>query len=133
IEDGAKIVVLSRELLGLGHLEGDAIGEALGPSGFPSGFDRFVVIVESVEAGVGVGLGHQDGGGALAAAHVGHTRAGLKLLLDAVEGRNPRSYQIGGISGTEELFAAVKYAVGVFMPAHAGARTKRLGNAWHSR
>ncbi len=112
-----------------GHLEGDAVGDTFALSRFAGRLDRLVVIVEAEELGLGKGLGHQHGGGALAAANVGHARAGFELLLNAVKRGNPRAHEIGGVAGTEELLAAVKDAVVVLVPAHAGAGAEGFGNA----
>src|SRR5258708_40282388 len=52
IKDSHEIVSLSREFLGLGHFESDAIGNAFTLRGFPRTFNRFVVVIESEELGV---------------------------------------------------------------------------------
>ncbi len=58
IENGNEIVVLSGKFLGLGYFEGDSVSDAIAPGVFARRFDGFVVVIESVELGIGKCFGH---------------------------------------------------------------------------
>jgi hypothetical protein len=83
IEDGDEIVIFAGEFAGFGNLELNAVGYA-GALGRGAGaLDGGVVVVEADEFGIGIGLGHQDGGRALAAADVRDAGSRLQLFFDA--------------------------------------------------
>jgi hypothetical protein len=64
----------------------------------------------------------------VAAADVGHQRAALQLLHDAVERRQPGGEQVGVVAGSEEALAAVQHVVVVLPPAEAGAALRHVGD-----
>ena len=65
----------------------------------------------------------------MAAAHVGHGRAALELLDDAVERGQPVADQVGVVARPEEALAAVEHVVVVLVPADARRRSWPLGDA----
>jgi len=64
---------------------------------------------------------------------VGHAGAHFELLFYVVQGGYPRADKVGSVARTKELFATMKNAVIVFVPAHSGACTKGLCDARHGR
>ena len=64
----------------------------------------------------------------MAAADVGHARARLELLDDAVERRQPRLDQVGEVAGAEEALGALEQVVVVLVPAEALAAAEALGD-----
>src|SRR5579885_1292789 len=131
VKDGDEIVVLSRKFLRLGNAKSDAVREVFAFRRFPGGFDGFVVIIESIDLGLGKGFGHQNGGGTFTAAYVRDSRARIQFLLHLLKRGNPGTDEVGRIPGTKEFFAAMENAVIVLVPAHPRARAEGFGDAWH--
>jgi hypothetical protein len=94
VEHRDQVVAAARVGVGRGDLEADPVADP-GLGGRLAGpLDRPVVIVEADKGRPGVGLGHDDGGGAVAAAHVGDQGARLEPGLDPVQGRDPGGDQV---------------------------------------
>ena len=106
--------------------EADAVAEVMVMGMLARLCDRRFVEIEADEAAFGKGLGHQQRRKADAAADIGHLRAGLQPLLDAVERRNPRLHDIVDIARTEERASGAEQAAGMIAPPHAGAFAKAL-------
>src|SRR5262249_61479213 len=94
---------------------------------FAGAFNRRTVVVEAGEPGVRIGLGHHDGGGAVAAAHVGDAGARLQLRLDAVQRGDPSAAQVGVVTGAEEPLGAAEEAGAALLPAQAAPAPERAG------
>src|SRR5215211_1668153 len=112
---------------------GDQLAGAAGPAWLPStaaGCWESAVVVGPGEGRPRVGLGHDDGRGAVAAADVGHPRARLELGLDAIQGRDPGRDQVGPVAGGEEHLAAVEDLGVRLVPADPGAGAEGFGDAW---
>src|SRR5208283_5152696 len=124
IENRDEVVVLSGILLGLGLLEREPIGNPFTLGRITSCLDRFVVIIEAEEVGLGKRFRHQHCGSTLPTSHVGDARAGFELFLYIMERGNPRAHQIGSVTGAEELLAPVKHAVIMLVPAHPSSIAK---------
>jgi hypothetical protein len=62
------------------------------------------------------------------AADVGDARAGLELLLDPVQRRDPRVDQVGDVAGAEEPLGALEQVRVVPVPADALPGPERLGD-----
>ena len=105
-------------------LELDAVGDAGLVRALARRLDRALVVVGADERRVRERLRHQDRRGAVAAADVGHRRAALELLDDAVERRQPLGDQVGVVPGPEEPLAAVVHVVDVLVPADAVAAAR---------
>jgi hypothetical protein len=102
IEERDQGVVRAREVLGTCHLEGDAITDARLLGRAPGSLDGWTMGIEAEEAGVGEGLGHQNGRGPIAAPHIRYLRSRLQALLYPIEGRNPALHEIGSVARPEE-------------------------------
>src|SRR5262249_22941341 len=119
IEDRHEIVALARIVFGRGDLKAYPVGNPCLSRTRPRRFDRCLVVIEAREVGVWVGLGHQDGRGAVAAANVDYARSGLELSFDAIERRDPARHKVGGIAAAEKALDAVEELVLMLVPAHA--------------
>jgi hypothetical protein len=64
----------------------------------------------------------------VAAADVRHLGAGSQFGLDAVKGRDPAGYQVGGIAGAEEPLGAGEQVWVVGMPGDSGAVAEGCGD-----
>ncbi len=62
-------------------------------------------------------MGHQNGGGAVAAADIGDVDAGVQPVRDAVECRDPVLYEVARVARTEQPHGSVEQVVGVLVPA----------------
>ena len=116
IEYSYEIIILPREIFGLGHIECNAIRHASTLGGVAGGGNRFVVIVKADILLLWERPCHQQSGSPFPAANVSHSCSGLELSLDVVQCGNPGTHEIGGIAGTKKLFASMKDAVNVFVP-----------------
>src|SRR6267143_4589324 len=132
IEDGNEVVVLAGKLYGLGDTKVEANLETFPGRCGAGALDGFVVIVKSEELRFWEGFGHQHGGCAFAAAHVGDFGAGFKLGLHALQRRNPRANEVGCVAGPEEFLAAMKHGIVVLMPAHACTGAEGFGDSGNS-
>ncbi|MND45163.1 hypothetical protein D3C80_360170 [compost metagenome] len=74
------------------------------------------MVVEADEARGGEGLGHDHGGGAMAAADIGHLGAGLQLVHHAVQRRQPFGDQVRPVARAEEALGAAEHAGVVIAP-----------------
>ena len=117
---------VSSDLLRLRHLEADAVAQAMAFGVAPGLFDRWFVEVEADEAALRIGLGHQQGRKADAAADVRHRRATLQPRLDPVQRGDPGLHDVVDIAGPEELAGRAEQAAGMIAPAHAGAVAEAL-------
>ncbi len=82
---------------------------------------------DALEAGGRERLGHQDGGGAQAAADVEHAGPGGQPGGDAVEGGQPVVDQAEAVERAEEAGHSAEQAVVVAVPGEALAGAERLG------
>src|SRR6266481_7519872 len=132
IEYRNQVIVLARKLLGLRYAKVEANLETFSGGSGPGALDGFVVIVKSEELRFWEGFGHQHGGCAFAAAHVGDFGAGFKLGLHTLQRRNPRANEVGCVAGPEEFLAAMKHGIVVLMPAHACTGAEGFGDSGNS-
>jgi hypothetical protein len=77
------------------------------------------MVVEARERRAREGLRHDDGGGGVAAAHVGHPAARLEARLHAVERGDPLADQVHRVARTEEALASLVDPGVVLVPADA--------------
>ena len=116
VEDRHEVILFTWELLGFRHLERDPVRHPLTLGGFPRRLNGLVMVVKSIDVGLGEGFRHQDGGSAFPAAHVGDLGTAREFVLDPIESRNPGADQIRGVPWTKELLASVKHPVLVLAP-----------------
>jgi hypothetical protein len=129
VEGRHQVVAVPGEGAGRGGLEADPVGDAGLGGGLAGPVDRPLVVVEPGEGRLRVGLGHDDGRGAVAAADVGDPRPRLELGLDPVQGRDPGLDQVGPVAWREEHLAAVEDLGVLLVPADPGAGAEGLGDA----
>ncbi|MNQ93603.1 hypothetical protein D3C85_1090790 [compost metagenome] len=116
VEVTDQVVVSSRVVLGAGPGESHPVGHAAFLGALAGGVDGGRVVVETDEARGREGLGHDHGGGAMAAADVGHLGTGLQLVHHAVQGGQPLSDQVRSVARAEEAFGAAEHAGVVVAP-----------------
>ena len=100
-----------------GDLEPDAIGDARLFGAQPRCLDRAGVIVRPDERRCGERLGHQNRRRPVTAADVGDQRTVAELLLNTVEGGNPRVEKIRVVAGPEEALAPHVHVGVMLVPA----------------
>src|SRR5262249_29875494 len=88
-------------------------------SALPRGLDGGSVAVEAPNPGVRICVGHHDHRRAMSAADVGHASASAQLVLDSVERGDPRTGQVGAVSGAEEPLGALEQAGMMIAPWQA--------------
>ena len=107
-------------------LEADTVAQLMLVRVLARSFDRRLVEIEADKAALGIGLGHQQRRKADAAANIGHLRARLQPILDAVERRDPRLNDIVHIARTEERAGRAEQTAGMIAPPYARAIAEAL-------
>src|SRR5580700_1746799 len=129
VKESYKIVVLSRIILCHRYLEFDSISDAGILGALFCRLNRLVVIVESDELGLWIGLCHQDRRSAKTAANIGHGRSLLELLFHSFESGNPRVDKVCRVSRTEKSLGTYEEVRVMFVPAQAFAGLESIGDA----
>src|SRR5581483_2553227 len=101
VEVGDQVVPAAGELLGRRDVEGHSVRYARLERCLAGALDRWRVVVEAEEARRGIGLGEENGRGAVATADVGDGGASRQLLMDAIQSRDPGRHEIAGVGGAE--------------------------------
>jgi len=128
VKEADEVVVAAGELVRARGPERCVAAHPFGGGDLRRPLDRGVVVIESVKGRLGVGVGHEDGRGAVSATKVGDSRAGPELLLDGVERGDPLGHEVGSVAGTEELLGAREELGIVLVPAEALAGPDALGD-----
>ena len=128
IEKSDEVEVAAGIILGFSGIEFHAVGDACFRGALPRGGDGSVVIVVTDKRGFWIRLGHQYGGRAMPASHIGNPRALLQPRFDAFQRGNPGAYQVRGVVGPEKSFRAAKKLRVMFMPADSRARAERFAD-----
>ncbi len=128
IEEGDEVEVAVGVRRGVGHLEARVSNTRFGGPA-PGRLDGRGMVVNPDKLRVRIGLGHENGARAMAAADIRSLTAGTQFIRHAVQGRQPRSEQIRSIPCSEETLRAVEQAGMVLAPLHTLARTEILDGA----
>ena len=140
---GHEVELLAAQGVGVVHLELHPVTHTGRLGVGPRQLDGRQVEVAADNARLGVGLGHGDRRQARATAEIQHTAAGLELLFDAVQGRDPVLDQVVLVPGhghalhafpgfqRERLFGATPAVAEGFndLGRHAHERHAQLDNA----
>src|SRR6185437_7452551 len=105
IEKGHQVIVLGREVLGAGLRKGDAVSHAGFRRKSLGAIERRLVVIESEELRLWIGLRHDDRGSAMAAPDIGDLGAGFEFCFDSIELGNPVGNEVGVIPLPEETLS----------------------------
>src|SRR5690606_7196904 len=118
IEGGYEVVPGAAVALGARRLETDPFRDSRLPRALARHLYRWAVVVEAVEGRAGVALCHEYGRGAIATSYIRRPCAGFQPVLHAIERRDPRLDQVGGVVGAEEPLGPVKEPTVMLVPPY---------------